>query len=113
MSSHRRCDGLAKQREQGASKVGLLEEGPSSFCCCAVGRRPLNDGPIFSEVPPRRHAVLDTTPLNHTYRLHFLISDSYSNFDTTRGFKYSIDITRPRPGGVAKNRFHDLSLMQP
>ena len=38
-----------------------------------MGRRPLNDGPIFSEVPPRRHAVLDTTPLNHTYRLHFLI----------------------------------------
>ena len=57
------------------------------------GAPPQGRMPIFSETTPRRHAVLDTTPLNHTYRLHFLISDSYSIFDTFRLLAYYIHIS--------------------
>ena len=52
------------------------------FACSDDGAPPQGHMPIFSEVHTREDPVLVTTPLNHTYRLHFLISDSYSNFDT-------------------------------
>ena len=52
------------------------------FACSDDGAPPQGHMPIFSEVHTREDPVLDTTPLNHTYRLHFLISDSYSIFES-------------------------------
>ena len=52
------------------------------LCCSVDGAPPQGRMQIFSDLHTREDPVLVTTPLNHTYRLHFLISDSYSIFDT-------------------------------
>ena len=47
------------------------------------GAPPQGRMPIFSQTTPRRHAVLDTTPLNHTLQGEFPdFCHPYSNFDT-------------------------------
>ena len=47
------------------------------------GAPPQGRMPIFSETTPRRHAVVDTTPLNHTLQGEFPdFCHPYSDFDT-------------------------------
>ena len=48
--------------------------------CSVDGAPPQGHMPIFSEVHTREDPVLVTTPLNHAYRLHFLISENLFDF---------------------------------
>ena len=74
MSSHRRCDGLAAKRDQGVVESASCEKVHRLRSrVLSMGRRPIHVAADINLCTPRRHAVLDTTPLNHTYRLHFLI----------------------------------------
>ena len=50
------------------------------FACSDDGAPPQGHMPIFSEVHTREDPVLVTTPLNHAYRLHFLISENLFDF---------------------------------
>ena len=43
------------------------------LCCSVDGAPPQGRMQIFSDLHTREDPVLVTTPLNHTYRLHFLI----------------------------------------
>ena len=50
------------------------------FACSDDGAPPQGHMPIFSEVHTREDPVLVTTPLNHAYRLYFLISEHLFDF---------------------------------